>query len=256
MRILLLGTLVLCGFMVGDSLTAELEVIAFEATSVKLNDVYDRMTGTYFVPYSPETSPPAQIGDTDARDFPLTAIVDSGVLSHHPIIKKSLRASADFTGEGPEDLYGHGTIVALVYLRTVPTRAPILNAKALRRTGTGTPHSLTSAIDWSAKNGAKVINVSAGVFPGCRSVREIGQETTSEAESCEQTPICETVSKVTKEGSHVVAAVGNRPGRIACPACCRDAIAVGASMGEMVAPYSGSYPDVIAPGTIYMVPLK
>lgn len=189
-------------------------------------------------------------------DFPLAAIVDSGVLSHHPIIKDSLRESIDFTGEGPEDLLGHGTIVGLIYLGTVPAGAPIVSAKALDRRGMGTTRDLIKAIDWAVKKGAKVINVSAGVYLTCTSAWEQGAGAAQSADSCETTPICQAVTNAARTNSLVVAAVGNKPGRIVCPACCREALAVGASVGDAVAPYSGKLPDVLAPGTIHMRPVK
>lgn len=234
----------------------EFEVVAFDATSVKLEHVYDRKTGTYFVPAATDVALFQPGRGKAGSDFPLTAIVDSGVLSHHPIIKDSLRESVDFTGEGSEDLFGHGTIVALIYLGTVPAGAPIVSAKALNRRGVGKPENLINAIEWAEKKGAKLINVSAGVYLPCMTVREEGAGGAASADSCERTPICLTVTAVARAGALVVAAVGNKPGRIACPACCREALAVGASVGGAVAPYSGKLPDVLAPGTYYMRPVR
>lgn len=234
----------------------ELEVVAFGATSVKLEHVYDRQTGTYLVPTSREASLFQPSSGMAGPEFPLAAVVDTGVLSHHPIIKDSLRESIDFTGEGPEDLLGHGTIVALIYLGTVPARAPIVSAKALNRRGVGKPENLIKAIEWAGNKGARVINVSAGVYLPCTTAREQGAGGAQNTDSCERTPICQAVTGAARAGALVVAAVGNKPGRIACPACCREALAVGASVGEAVAPYTGKLPDVLAPGTIYMRPLR
>lgn len=254
-RILLAAVMLSC-FVTAHVGATEFEVAALDATSTKLEHVYDRKTGAYFVPASGEVPLFRPGRGVAGPDFPLVAIVDSGVLSHHPIIKDSLRESVDFTGEGPEDLLGHGTVVTLIYLGTVPAGAPIVSAKALDRRGMGTTRNLIKAIDWAVKKGAKVINVSAGVYLTCTTVREQGAEGAQSADSCEATPICQVVTNAARSDALVVAAVGNKPGRIACPACCRAALAVGASVGEAVAPYSGKLPDVLAPGTIYMRPVK
>lgn len=196
---------------------AEPPVLIFENRSVKLEHVYDARKQMYFSPVV-DMRPYKELHDQGLTGKGvIAAVIDTGVVTHHPIIKKALLKSMDFTGEGVEDLSGHGTVVTLIFL-TISPDASILNAKAVDKNGKGMSPNLIRAI---------------------------------------KTAICQTVMEAARQGVIISAAVGNEPGRTACPACCRDVIAVGATTKEQkIAPYSGAYPDILAPGEIYLVPYK
>ena len=253
---LMLGVVMLSCFLAAHMVRAEPQVIAFGATTVTLEHFYDPKTGNYYEPITTDfPGRPRPAMATNSKITPLCAVVDSGVMSSHPIIKQSLKESIDFTGEGPEDLAGHGTMIALLYLQNLPAGFPIVSVKVLDRRGKGRLKDLIKGIKWAANKGARIINVSAGVYLTCTTVREEGAGDAESTDSCERTPICQAVTAL-KDAALVIAAVGNDPGRIACPACCRDSLAVGAMAGDKIAPYTGMYPDVLAPGTVYFRVVK
>lgn len=235
---------------------AEPPVLIFENRSVKLEHVYDARKQMYFSPVV-DMRPYKELHDQGLTGKGvIAAVIDTGVVTHHPIIKKALLKSMDFTGEGVEDLSGHGTVVTLIFL-TISPDASILNAKAVDKNGKGMSPNLIRAIKWAVQEGAQVLNISAGVYYSCKNVREYGEKSTTDLDSCEKTAICQTVMEAARQGVIISAAVGNEPGRTVCPACCRDVIAVGATTKEQkIAPYSGAYPDILAPGEIYLVPYK
>jgi tetratricopeptide (TPR) repeat protein len=76
----------------------------------------------------------------------LVAIIDSGVLTEHPLLRDRIERAEDFTGEGVEDLCGHGTIQAIRQVWFEPyARLLILKAFA-GPSGTPTPKSLARAL--------------------------------------------------------------------------------------------------------------
>lgn len=60
---------------------------------------------------------------------PLIALVDSGVLANHPLLRDRVVEVVDFTGEGVEDRSGHGTIQAIRQVWHEP-RAKLVIVKA------------------------------------------------------------------------------------------------------------------------------
>jgi hypothetical protein len=159
------------------------------------------------------------------------ALIDTGVLRDHPLLKPHIVDSKDFTGEGPEDRNGHGTTIAILLVadseiaRSSPPMYEILNVKAFREDGTGTYAQLVAGLEWAIKEQVKLINVSAGTFLPCISER-IGENVAAQR-SCERLKLCQLVMKATTVGILVNAVVGNTPGKIACPACCKHSLAVG-----------------------------
>ena len=160
----------------------------------------------------------------------VACVIDTGVLSKHPIIRARLIDSVDFTGEGSEDENGHGSLVALLLLQHSP-EASLISAKALRRDGKSRAGELLRALRWVRDDGRiGVVNLSAGVYrPDCTG----------------HCTVCEAVRKVVAAGKLVVVAAGNLPGITACPAKASDAvITVGAFDQE-----SGSVASYSSPAT-------
>ena len=104
------------------------------------------------------------------------AVIDSGVDVDHPALQGKLapenewrdfidgdglpldeKANAGASNEG----YGHGTGVAGVILQVAP-EATILPLRVLKPDGSGDLTDVAMAIDWAAKQGAEVINLSLG----------------------------------------------------------------------------------------------
>ncbi len=83
----------------------------------------ERLDSILYPGRSPQQAPPAYF-----------AVVDSGVLHAHPNIAGKVLAEVDFTGEGPEDKNGHGTIVSLLAMRGI--KSPfLLNVKVIGASG-------------------------------------------------------------------------------------------------------------------------
>ncbi|MGL4287980.1 MAG: S8 family peptidase [Phreatobacter sp.] len=96
------------------------------------------------------------------------AVIDSGIDANHPEIAGRIIKSFDAVG-GPFQAHEHGTgmagaIIAHAQLTGVSPRADILAARVFapgQSTGaSGTSFHILQAIDWSAREGARVINMS------------------------------------------------------------------------------------------------
>lgn len=100
-----------------------------------LSSLYNKEKGVWFVPWMPEAAFPnlgvvtqalaygfhaSRYLETGGADFKkmetVPAIIDTGVLVDHPLLKGHVIDTQDFTGEGPEDRLGHGTHMAIRYL--------------------------------------------------------------------------------------------------------------------------------------------
>ena len=193
-----------------------------------MNRVYDQVTDKYLGPIASKEDwksfafiqrLKAKTGrGLREEDVRVSAIIDTGVMHEHPLIKPLLLDSVDFTGEGPEDLNGHGTMVALLragaqYVKRIEhvnliCGVKLLNVKALDAEGRGTPENLVKAIEWSVENGANSINISAGIYRKKWGLFECRG-------NCE---VCKAAEKAAKKGITVTAAAGNKAGVIYCPA--------------------------------------
>ena len=85
-----------------------------------LKCVVHEETGEYFYPIPLAANLDIIKELKPAERFIKVAVIDTGVLSNHPMIRQSLIDFKDFTGEGAEDLSGHGTMVALIMLANSP----------------------------------------------------------------------------------------------------------------------------------------
>jgi subtilisin family serine protease len=135
------------------------------------------------------------------------AILDTGLMLDHPWIKRQLLQSKDFTGEGPEDKNGHGTLMALNALLVAPD-ANIVNIKVMDAEGRGTEENIVKGIDWAVEQKVDGISISAGVdhskwlLPDCKG-------------TCK---LCKAAENADKAGIIVSAAAGNEPNKTYCPA--------------------------------------
>lgn len=183
------------------------------------------------------------------------AVLDTGIDAKHPDLAGRIADSRNFTADPDDnDGYGHGTHVASIIAgsgaasagkyRGVASGVKLLNAKVLDSTGSGEESQLMAGMEWAAKSGARVINMSLGA-----------------GASDGGDPLSEMVDKLTAAtGVLFVAAAGNT-GAVAMvetPAAAGTALAVGAvdkkgkladfsSRGPRLADAMVK-PEIIAPG--------
>lgn len=177
------------------------------------------------------------------------AILDTGIHDEHPALE--VLKEVDFTGEGTDDLHGHGTHVAgivaskdLTY-RGVAFDANLLNVKVLNKDGVGYASDVIKGIEWAVENGAEILSMSFG----------------AKVEPCDGTDaISRAVDNAVKKGVVAVVAAGNEgpnPGTITSPGCAKEAITVGAIDDYDKVPSWSSRgptddgrvkPDLVAPG--------
>ena len=177
------------------------------------------------------------------------AVLDTGIHDEHPALVVS--KEVDFTGEGTDDLHGHGTHVAGIIASTDSTYrgvaydANLLNVKVLNKDGVGYGSDVIEGIEWAVDNGAEVISMSFG----------------AEVDPCDGTDaISRAVDNAVKKGVVVVVAAGNKgpdSGTITSPGCAKKAITVGAIDDNDKVPSWSSRgptddgrvkPDLVAPG--------
>jgi len=77
----------------------------------------------------------------------VVAIIDSGVLQDHPLLKDNIQEVVDFTGEGKADQCGHGTIEAIRHVWFEPS-AKLLILKAFGRSCRASLGNLLGAISY------------------------------------------------------------------------------------------------------------
>jgi subtilisin family serine protease len=189
------------------------EIMGYEHSSIDyLNEVFDQTSNSYFFPQTANMLyDPGILADAVADDAIAVAFLDSGMMHNHPAIKSRLRHSEDFTGEGPEDLNGHGTMVSLMGLTVNPDMA-FVSVKILDKHGRGKKSWLLNGLKWCAEHAEeyniKVVNLSAGIyhkkwgFFDCKS-------------DCS---ICMAAKALSDTGVSLVAAAGNDgPDNFPCP---------------------------------------
>jgi len=238
----------------------------FAADQTNLRAVYNHETGNYgYVAGLPPIEAVPEVGNS--KPDSLIGIIDSGVVSHHPFIRRVLWAQRDFTGEGPEDEIGHGTVVTMRFfegqqiarrqqreMKNAPIKPTgIISAKVIardprRRTDLST---MDEALRWVASQGAKIVNISAGQYIDCVNARSKEARAAEDWQLCDTLSICQSVSSL---DVIVFAAVGNTAGRTACPACCSGAIAVGMLRPDGSRFPEGAFVDIYAPGATKIGP--
>lgn len=139
------------------------------------------------------------------------AIIDSGVLLEHPLIRMCLEpgGAVDFTGEGPGDRYGHGTVTALLVLSTSTEPVALLSGKVVTGHGGADVRNLVRGIGWAGDQHVNLIVMRVGVFR-----RRLGRIVDCDG-TCQ---VCKAAAAVLATGIPIDVAGGNTPGRLACPA--------------------------------------
>jgi hypothetical protein len=191
----------------------------------KLENIFDARRKRYYAPPPSIPLPLRLLSLILSRlvgQNELTAILDTGMLSRHPFLRKRIADSVDFTGEGPEDLNGHGTAVSLIFCVNAPG-IRVLNVKVLDQDKEGFEDDLVAGLRWAEKHKATAISLSVGI--------ERDQDCGGKCDICRET------DRIIRE-SHIIitAAVGNTPGVITCPARCRDVIATTAFLATIFIP--------------------
>ncbi|MDH4178381.1 MAG: S8 family serine peptidase [Thermoleophilia bacterium] len=186
------------------------------------------------------------------------AVIDSGVDRGHPDLRGRIRAARSFVGGSPDDVQGHGTIVAGVIAAEADNGigvaglapwAELLVAKVVARDGSISVEAEARAIRWAVAMKARVINMSLG---GVRDPSRPERDTYSQLEA-------DAVAYAVSKGVLVVAAVGNgdqaptEPWRFASyPAALPHVVGVSAVTRAGATPRFSNrdpvYNDVAAPG--------
>jgi len=182
------------------------------------------------------------------------AVIDTGIDQQHPDLVSQIAAVQDFTGEGPDDLHGHGTHCAGVVAGTgqasggryrgVAPGARIYAAKVLGTNGEGMMSDVMAGIEWAVAQNVQVISLSLGGFGPCDG---------SDA-------LCQTCEAAVRAGVTVCVAAGNEgpgPRTVGSPGCAENVITIGACNDlDQVAYFSSRgptldgrvKPDVLLPG--------
>jgi len=177
------------------------------------------------------------------------AILDTGIHDEHPAL--TVQKEVDYTGEGTDDLNGHGTHAAGIAAsvdstyRGVAYGSNLFNVKVLDKEGSGYGSDVIKGMEWAENNGAEIISMSLG----------------AEIEPCDGTDaISLAVDKIVSKNVVAVVAAGNSgpdPGTITSPGCSKKGITVGAvDDNDKVPSWSGRgptddgriKPDLVAPG--------
>jgi subtilisin family serine protease len=189
-----------------------------------LHKIYDSYTGTYQIPVPLDQANDVNVsqdmvkrkllesGETyETHQLLRVAIIDTGLMSSHPWINPLLEESVDFTGEGPEDLNGHGTAVALIVVNGVISLIPrlrLLNVKVMDSDGRGTEETLIKGIQWAVQRKAVAVNISVGIYRKKWGLFECKGD-------CK---LCRSAEIAAKAGVAIYAAAGNERGKTYCPA--------------------------------------
>lgn len=168
--------------------------------------LYDEKTDKY---YTPILRPDQREEIKRYRSMGLTgrgvkvAVLDTGFMSSHPVIKRALKGSVNFTEEETaEDMDGHGTMVTLLLMLYSP-EADVYNVKVLNSKRSGHLKNVVKGVEWCIENEMKIINMSLGSY----------------SEECKgDCGVCTACKKALESDIVVCAAAGNIPGKTACPA--------------------------------------
>lgn len=98
------------------------------------------------------------------------AVLDTGIDLDHPDLEEGIVATEDFTGDGVEDINGHGThcagIIGARLNQTgfvgVAPKVDLLVGKVLGNDGSGAFHWIADGVLWAVEQGASIISMSLG----------------------------------------------------------------------------------------------
>lgn len=211
------------------------------------------------------------------------AILDSGIDKNHPAFAGMNIVSQDFTGEGDEDLRGHGTHCAgIVFGRDVNGGrigiargiTTAFSVKVLRKDGSGDTGMLIEGLQWATRRKVDIASLSLGLdFPGmvAERIRKGWPEELAISQGLvayrANLRVFDTLMSFLKANTGlgqaplIVAAAGNQSRRheradfrigTSLPAAAADVISVGAvgRDGEQyrIADFSNAWPVLCAPG--------
>ena len=208
-----------------------------------IEELYDERTNTFYYPYTPfmEMCNYKQWikHGYDGRRIKW-AILDTGFLYYHPLLKNNIKGGVDFTGEGLDDKNGHGTMCALL-LVNYAQGIQLYNVKVMDENGRGCEDDLLSGLKWCEDNKINSINISLGI---------------PRKEKCndEKCQICKRIKMmVTKLNTKIYVSAGNEKNTIFCPACSDYVFSIGALNDKLegIADYSANA-DFYAPGAVYL----
>jgi serine protease AprX len=175
------------------------------------------------------------------------AVLDTGVEDDTIL---DVENQVDYTGEGTDDLNGHGTHVAGIIAspddeyRGIAYEADIFDVKVLDQEGTGSASDVIEGLEWAVENNADIATLSLG----------------AEVSECDGTSsISEAVDNTVEEGVTVTVAAGNNgpdSETITAPGCAEEPITVGSSADSEISDFSSRgptadgrvKPDLVAPG--------
>jgi len=175
------------------------------------------------------------------------AVIDTGIFNHNAL---TIIKEVDFTGEGTEDLHGHGTHVSGIIAsqdstyKGVAYNSNLFNVKVLNKQGSGYGSDVIKGIEWSVDNNADIISLSLG----------------AKLDKCDgKDAISRAVDKAVIEGVVAIVAAGNAgpdSETITSPGCAKQAITIGATDGNKIVDFSSRgptadgrvKPDLVAPG--------
>lgn len=145
-------------------------------------------------------------------------VLDTGIDSSHPYFIHNEIIEANFVdGEPLSDLNGHGTHVAGIISKIVPS-ATIFSGKVCNAGGGCWASDILSGLEWCASQGADLISMSFG--------------TTHYSEPCNDYPISIKVNELADNGIIPIAAAGNKAlferAKVSIPACAEKSLAVSA----------------------------
>jgi subtilisin family serine protease len=172
------------------------------------------------------------------------AIIDTGISRSHPdltgVVLGGFNALDPKKPEAWDDDQGHGSHVAGTIAGKrdgkgvvgVAPMAKLYAVKVLDADGNGGFSSVIAGIEWAAKRGIKVANMSLGADEGSEALKR-------------------AITAANKAGLLIVAAAGNSGGPVGFPASYPETLAIAASdVKDAVADFSSRGPEVdfIAPG--------
>jgi serine protease AprX len=175
------------------------------------------------------------------------AVLDTGIEDNTIL---NVDDQIDYTGEGTDDLNGHGTHVAGTVAspdneyRGVAYGADLFDVKVLDQEGSGSASDVIAGLEWAADNNADVATLSLGAA----------------VETCDgSSSLSEAVDNTVEHGVTVTVASGNNgpdSETITAPGCAERPITVGSSGNGDISDFSSrgptadgrTKPDLVAPG--------
>ncbi|TDV52488.1 S8 family peptidase [Actinophytocola oryzae] len=180
------------------------------------------------------------------------AVLDTGIDVSHPDLADAVTGAQNFSDAGDaDDHFGHGTHVASIITgsgaasggtyKGVAPDTRLLNGKVLNDFGGGQESWIIAGMEWAARSGADVVNMSLGTGDW----------------SDGTDPMSQAVNRLTAEtGALFVVASGNSGYLVGSPAAADSALTVGAvDRDDQLAEFSSRgridevlKPDITAPG--------